>query len=205
MPAALLIQYSGGLASLKDRWQVPRMPPTTAGHVLHHILRLGPMHRRDRLRSVLNWMNGSTLLGLAAAKLVGCELRSASRGLIFAHRYSPGLPKASAFTVGNVVLFRAGPEVVALRPQLVEHEARHCTQYAFCLGLPFLPAYFLAAGVSWLLTGDPASRNVFERGAGLQEGGYVERPLRAALTRRVSAPRRLRSSDPLRRRHSSGQ
>ena len=200
-----MIQYSGGLASLKDRWRVPRMAPTTAGHVLHHIFRLGPMHRRDRLRSALNWMNGSTLLGLAAAKLVGCELRPASCGLIFAHHYSPRLPKASAFTVGNVVLFRAGPEVVARRPRLVEHEARHCTQYALCFGLPFLPAYFLAAGASWLLTGDPASRNVFERGAGLQEGGYVERPLRAALTRRVSAPRRLRSSDPLRSRHSSGQ
>ena len=164
-----------------------RIPTAEAGHHLQHIHRLEHMDRRDRLRSALNWMNGSTLLGLTAAKLVGCELRPAPRGLIFAHRYSPTLPKASAFTVGNVVLFRAGPEEVARRPRLVAHEARHCTQYALCLGLPFLPAYVLAAGVSWLLTGDPASRNVFERGAGLQEGGYVERPLRAALSHRLHA------------------
>lgn len=148
------------------------------------------MDRRDRLRSVLNWLNGSTLLGVAAAKLVGCELRPAPRGLIFAHHYSPGLPKASAFTVGNVVLFRAGPEDVAARPRLVEHEARHCTQYALCLGLPFLPAYFAAAGVSWLLTGDPASHNPFERAAGLRQGGYLLRPLRPALQRRLGNLRR---------------
>lgn len=139
------------------------------------------MNGRERLRSALNWMNGSTLLGVVSAKLVGCELRPAPRGLIFAHRYSPTLPKASAFTVGNVVLFRAGPEEVARRPHLVAHEARHSTQYALCLGLPFFPAYFFFAGVSWLLTGDPASRNPFERAAGLREGSYVERPVRPAL------------------------
>lgn len=141
------------------------------------------MNGADRVRSALNWMNGTTLLGVALAKLAGCELRSASQGLIFAHRYSPRLPAASAFTVGNVVLFRAGPEEIARRPHLVAHEARHCTQYALCMGLPFLPAYFFAAGVSWLLTGDPASRNAFERAAGLGDGGYQERPLRAALRR----------------------
>lgn len=145
------------------------------------------MYRRDRLRSALNWMNGSTLLGVVGAKLVGCELRSGPHGLIFAHRYSPRLPKASAFTVGNVVLFRAGSEEAARRPHLVAHEARHSTQYALCLGVPFFPAYFFCAGVSWLLTGDPASRNPFERAAGLHEGGYVERPLRPALRRRLDA------------------
>lgn len=148
------------------------------------------MNGRDRLRSALNWMNGSTLLGVVSAKLAGCELRPASRGLIFAHRYSPRLPKASAFTLGNVVLFRAGPEEVARRPRLVAHEARHSTQYALCLGLPFLPAYLFAAGVSWLLTGDPASRNPFERAAGLRDGGYVERPLRQAVRRGSRAARR---------------
>jgi hypothetical protein len=46
-----------------------------------------------------------------------------------------------------------------------------------------LPLYFLAAGMSWLLTGDFGSQNIFERRAGLAEGGYTERPLRPALTR----------------------
>jgi hypothetical protein len=144
---------------------------------------------RDRLRWVLNWMNGSTLLGIAAAKATRCELRRAPHGLIFAHHYSPRLPKASAFTLGNVVLFRAGAAEVAGRPHLLTHEARHSSQYALCLGLPFLPAYFVCAGASWLLTGDPASRNPFERAAGLTEGGYVERPVRRVLRRRRGAQR----------------
>jgi hypothetical protein len=49
--------------------------------------------------------------------------------------------------------------------------------------MAMLPLYFLAAGVSWLLTGDFGSRNIFERRAGLAEGGYPERPLRPVLTR----------------------
>lgn len=135
------------------------------------------------MRSAFNWLNGSTLLGLGVARLSGCELHQGTQGLIFAHHYPLALPKASAFTVGNVVLFRAGPEAIAERPALIAHEARHCTQYALCLGAPFLPLYFLAAGVSCLLTGDPASRNPFERAAGLTDGGYTERPIRPALRR----------------------
>jgi hypothetical protein len=156
------------------------------------------MNGRDRLRSALNWVNGSTLLGLALAKLAGCEIRPAPRGLLFAHGYSPGLPRASAFTVGNVVLFRAGPAEVARRPRLVAHEARHSAQYALCFGVPFFPAYFFFAGLSWLLTGDPASRNPFERTAGLQAGGYTERPVRPAL-RRVLRHRVLRRATVPRR------
>jgi len=39
-----------------------------------------------------------------------------------------------------------------------------------------------------VLTGDFGSRNIFERRAGLAEGGYTERPLRPALTR-LAGPR----------------
>lgn len=141
------------------------------------------MDGRKRVRLALNWLNGSTLLGLATAVISRCDVRPGPEGLIFAHGYRPPIPQASAFTLGNVILFRAGPEAVALRPKLVKHESRHSTQYAVCLGLPFLPTYFAAAGVSWLLTGDPASRNPFERGAGLADGGYVERPLRRRIQR----------------------
>ena len=41
-----------------------------------------------------------------------------------------------------------------------------------------LPLYFTAAGVSWLMSGDFGAWNVFERGAGLADGGYADRPLR---------------------------
>lgn len=36
---------------------------------------------------------------------------------------------------------------------------------------------------SWLLTGDTGCRNVFERRAGLTDGGYTDKPLRPALRR----------------------
>ena len=47
-----------------------------------------------------------------------------------------------------------------------------------------LVLYALASAWSWLRTGDPASRNVFERHAGLKEGGYIEKPLRPVFGRR---------------------
>lgn len=100
------------------------------------------------------------------------------RGLHYAVGYTARLPVAGAFTVGNVVLFRPHLGRPQDHPRLLAHEETHCTQYALCLGLPFLPLYFAAAGWSWLRTGDPASRNVFERRAGLAAGGYRERPVR---------------------------
>lgn len=57
---------------------------------------------------------------------------------------------------------------------LLGHEERHSTQYAYCLGLPFLVFYGVAAGWSMLRSGNPASRNFFERQAGLVAGGYID-------------------------------
>lgn len=128
-------------------------------------------------RAVANWLNLATPCGLLVARASGCRVVDGGHGLHFALGYRPRLPAAAAFTVGNVVLFRDGYDPWD-RPRLVDHEARHCTQYALCLGLPFLGLYALAAGYSWLRTGDVASRNVFERRAGLADGGYRERPPR---------------------------
>jgi hypothetical protein len=44
-----------------------------------------------------------------------------------------------------------------------------------------IPLYLAAAGVSWALTGDFGARNVFERRAGLADGGYTDKPLRPRL------------------------
>jgi hypothetical protein len=137
------------------------------------------MTTRERLRQALNWLNLSTPLGLAVAAGTGCRTGPGPHGLVIAHGYRPVLPKAAAFTIGNVVLFRPAAAALAGNPGLLAHEARHSTQYAACLGLPFLPLYGLAALWSLWRTGDPASRNVFERRAGLAAGGYTERPLRA--------------------------
>jgi hypothetical protein len=75
--------------------------------------------------------------------------------------------------MGNVVICRFSAGQLVSNAALLGHEEKHCTQYACCLGLPFLPLYLLAAGWSQLRTGDPASANFFERLAGLEAGGYV--------------------------------
>lgn len=116
--------------------------------------------------------NLSTPSGLLIAAVTRTRVLRGPEGLIVGVGYRPRWPRAAAFTVGNVVLFRAGLDDVAARPRLVAHESRHATQYALCLGLPFLPAYLLAAGWSVLRCGHPALRNVFEVRAGLADGGY---------------------------------
>ncbi len=102
--------------------------------------------------------------------------------------YRLPVPAVPAFTVGSVIVTRQD----SLLPDtaLFRHEARHATQYAWCGGLVMLPLYFAAAGASWVLSGDFGAWNVFERLAGLADGGYADRPLRTALRRvPASAPR----------------
>jgi len=93
------------------------------------------------------------------------------------------VPPAPAFTLGNVILTRH--DVLGRDTVLLRHEARHATQYAWCGGLLMLPLYFAAAGASWLLSGDVGAWNIFERCAGLADGGYAGRPLRPWLEPRV--------------------
>jgi hypothetical protein len=131
-----------------------------------------------RTRQVANALNTSTLLGLLTAKLGRARLTRGPGGLVLAYGYRLRVPPAPAFTIGNVVVLRGDPEVLERRPTLLVHEARHASQYALLLGPLMLLPYLLAAAWSWVRTGDPASRNVFERAAGLSDGGYRERPLR---------------------------
>ncbi|MET3809835.1 hypothetical protein [Arthrobacter sp. UYEF3] len=126
----------------------------------------------QRLRQLANVFNASTPLGLLLAVCARTTVRRGPRGLLLATGYRWRLPSASAFTVGNVVVFRASPADALGNPVLLGHEERHSTQYAWCLGMPFLPLYFLAAAWSLWLTGNPGSANLFERHAGLQAGGY---------------------------------
>jgi hypothetical protein len=136
---------------------------------------------QTRWRTTLNWVNGTTLLGLALARAGGVKAVRGPDGLWLAegHRL-PG--RQAAFTIGDVVLH---PRLGALtaRPSLLRHERRHAEQYAWLVGLPFLPLYGLAALASWLLTGDRASANPFERAAGLADGGYTRRRRRGRRPR----------------------
>lgn len=141
------------------------------------------LSRSARLRRVWNMVNLSTPLGLLVAAATRTKVVRGPEGLILGFGYRPRLPKAGAFTVGNVVLFRAGIAEVAARPRLLAHESRHATQWAQCLGLPFLPAYLVAAGWSVLRCGHPALRNPFEVRAGLADGGYRSPGRRSAPDR----------------------
>lgn len=125
-----------------------------------------------QLKSGLNWANLSTPAGLLLARAGGATVGRGPRGLLLASGYRRRLPAASAFTVGNVVLTRHGHGWFRERPRLLAHEERHTWQYVAVLGLPLVPLYGLAAGVSWLLGRDFASYNPFERLAGLADGGY---------------------------------
>lgn len=141
------------------------------------------MRPAHRIRQVVNLLNLSTVLGLVVAALGGAALRKGPDGLLLGYGYRLPVPGNPVFTLGNVVLFRDDDSVHRRRPTLLVHEARHASQYALCLGPLMLPFYGLAAAWSWVRTGDPASRNVFERWAGLSDGGYRERPLRRVFRR----------------------
>ena len=148
-----------------------------------------------RVRRAINLANGSTLTGLGVAALGGARIARSVDGLFTGTRYRLPVPPAPAFCLGNVIVTR-GDGIDPGSP-VFRHEARHATQFAWCGGVIMIPLYLAAAGVSWVLTGDFGARNVFERRAGLADGGYTDKPLRPAL-RRVSGPgRRAPAPGPL--------
>ena len=102
-----------------------------------------------------------------------CHEAEWAHGLVLAFGYRYRFPIAGAFTVGNVVLTRRD----SLEDQLIRHEGRHATQWAWCAGLPMLPLYLVAMLMSVVVCGHQASYNVFERLAGLDDGGYPRAPL----------------------------
>ena len=139
----------------------------------------GRMSTWVRVRQVANLLNLSTPLGLLLAVTGRARLTRGPHGTILAYgyRWPVPAPRAPAVTVGDVVLLRLDPERVAGRPRLLEHEARHCTQWAWFVGpAGFVPAYLIASLWSWWHSGDFALRNPFEMHADLVDGGYVSPP-----------------------------
>lgn len=145
-----------------------------------------------RLRAAVNLANGSTVTGLAVALAGRARLSRAPEGLLTGTGYRLPVPPAPAFTLGNVILTRR--DLLPANSALFRHEARHSTQYAWCGGVLMLPMYFAAAGASWVVCGDFGAWNVFERQAGLAEGGYPAwppRPVFARLATRLAGKRPL--------------
>ncbi|GAA3124886.1 hypothetical protein JOF29_006210 [Kribbella aluminosa] len=128
------------------------------------------------VKLVGNFLNLSTLAGGLVGVVGRAEFSRGPRGLFFANGYRLGFPVAGAFTIGNVILSKHDRSYFD-DARLVRHEERHSWQYFCLLGLPMLPLYVVGVVVSFLLTGDPASRNPFERLANLKDGGYVEHPV----------------------------
>jgi hypothetical protein len=139
------------------------------------------MRPRLRIRQAVNLANGSTLAGLGVAALGRAAVARSVDGLFTGTGYRLPVPPAPAFCLGNVIVTRGD----RLDPgsRLFRHEARHATQFAWCGGVIMVPLYLAAAGASWVLTGDLGARNVFERLAGLADGGYADKPLRPAIRR----------------------
>lgn len=131
------------------------------------------MYAPHLARAVVNTVNLSTLVGLVIAACGRSRFVCGPGGIVVAENYRLGVPKASAFTVGNVVVVpgRSLGQVLELNPRLLEHEDGHTWQYCI-LGLVFFPLYLLANAWSWLRTGDIYTLNVFEQNAGLATGGY---------------------------------
>ena len=138
-----------------------------------------------RARQLVNLVNGSTLAGLGVAALGGARVARSTDGLLVGTGYRFPVPPAPAFCLGNVIVTRL--LMLDTGSRLFRHEARHATQYAWCGGMLMVPAYLLAAGTSWALTGDFGARNVFERRAGLADGGYTDKPLRWAGPRPIGS------------------
>jgi hypothetical protein len=141
------------------------------------------MRPGHRLRLAANAVNGSTLAGILVASIGRARPHPAGNGLLVGSGYRLPVPPAPAFCLGSVLVTRLDHAAFTASTRLFAHEARHATQYACCGGLIMLPLYGIAAAVSWALTGDCGSRNVFEQQAGLADGGYANKDLRPFLRR----------------------
>ena len=143
-------------------------------------------------RTALTAVNGTTLVGLLLAKAAGARVRRGPGGILIAEGYQGRLVTQTCFTVGSVVLTRRTADWLLheLHVDLLAHETRHADQYAL-LGPLFWPAYWLACGYSYAMTGSYGVRNAFEKHAGLKAGGYPEthpvRPWAARFVRGSAA------------------
>ena len=115
----------------------------------------GPATGRQWLRFVGNYINLSTIVGLAVAKLGGASIKRGPRGLYLGEGYRFKFPIAGAFTIGNVLTTSTTwDKMLGKYPDLIKHEEGHTWQYFYCLGLPYYIPYVILMGWSVLRTSD---------------------------------------------------
>src|SRR6266542_3730161 len=108
-----------------------------------------------------------------------------------AYRLRRAVNIANGSTLGGLLVAAVGRARFAPGPDglTVAHRLRlPMRSYACCGGLVMLPMYGIAAAMSWMLTGSIGARNVFERRAGLADGGYQDSDLRPAVRRAIRKP-----------------
>lgn len=152
----------------------------------------------QRTRAAVNWVNLMTPLGLLVARVGGATRHRGPNGLVIYAGYRRGFPIAGAFTLGNVITTKHGPEylLAAEKAELLGHESVHSIQSAV-LGPLFLPLYLVASGYSWAVSAEIGGHNLFEVWAGLERGNYTRGPLRPGLDRALRRLRqRLRRQPP---------
>jgi len=148
-----------------------------------------PVSAAAAVRATANVVNLSTPLGVLVGLAGRARFHRGPDALLLAEGYTLPVPKAGAFTVGNVVIVPGGSlaELEQRRPGTTAHEAVHAWQWCYCLGLPFLLGYGVASAWSWLRTGHPAAANYFECSANLAHGGYPELPHNNAGLHRIGS------------------
>jgi hypothetical protein len=130
-----------------------------------------------RFRRVVNLVNGSSIAGLAIARLGSATVSSGPEGLWLAEGYRLPFPVAGAFTVGKVLITPTSfDQLRTWSPHVLEHEARHAWQYV-CCGCSSSRLYLVAMGGRW--SDRPRGpQRVRAVGQAAADGGYVDVPVR---------------------------
>ena len=77
-----------------------------------------------------NFVNLSTPVGLAVARIGSATIRRGPRGLFLGEGYRFRFPIAGAFTIGNVITTSSTWDTMSRRcPYLIQHEEGHTWQY----------------------------------------------------------------------------
>lgn len=112
---------------------------------------------------------GVTQLALVLAATAGATCNTASNGLIVCGGASWGYGGGGT-TYGEVFI----TPYVTVSNGVLAHEQVHSAQWAAQGSALFIPMYFLEMAVSYVVSGDIACEQWFEKNANLVDGNYTK-------------------------------